>query len=124
MKPIDFEQANMTFMPPKEMTDDQCGAMRVACVADPDGLPCLISCHQPTIEERAAILAGKPVWLWVIGSVMPPVLVTTDNPFRMEREHAQADGAEPRSNVIPLRVGAASDGQGHDEGEPGPGQPA
>lgn len=38
----------------------------------------MISCWQPTEEERAAIAAGAPVYLHVLGAGHPPVLLATE----------------------------------------------
>lgn len=54
-----------------------CGALpitRTVC----DGVAAVVSYWTPTAEELAALNAGRPVALWVVGSTMPPVAVTVD----------------------------------------------
>lgn len=64
-----------------------------------DGEHCL-SRWEPTPEERAAVAAGGPVWLWVVGSTHPPLCVSAANPFVNE------PGKEV--NNVPLSVNTAS----------------
>ncbi len=40
-----------------------------------------ISCWEPSEEERAAIAAGGPVWLWVAGHTHPPLVLDVASPF-------------------------------------------
>jgi hypothetical protein len=77
MTPRAFEQSNWRLTRPSDMTDEQCGELEVFT----DGEHC-ISCWEPMPEERAAIAAGAPVWLWVhSGRTQPPVSLSTDHPF-------------------------------------------
>ena len=76
MRPIDFPQANLTLSKPDSMTDEECGSLRVYRSG-----PQMFSCWQPSEEERAAIAAGAPVWLYVLGAAHPPVAVEVENPF-------------------------------------------
>jgi hypothetical protein len=86
----DFEQANFTFTKPTDMTDEQCGSLRVyrGYYNDPGGpmdkVPCIISCWAPSKEDIEAINNGKPIWLSIIGTGMPPVSLYTENPFESE----------------------------------------
>lgn len=51
-----------------------CGALpitRTEC----DGVPTVVSYWMPSTEELAALNAGKPIALWVVGTTMPPVAV-------------------------------------------------
>ena len=76
MKPIDFPRANLTLSKPDSMSDEECGSLRV-CREGPQ----MVSCWQPSEEERAAIAAGAPVWLFILGAAHPPVLLQVMNPF-------------------------------------------
>jgi hypothetical protein len=68
VNPIDFPEANRTFGKPAGMTDEECQPLRVH-----DSGEGYISCWRPTDEERAAVAAGGPVWLCVVGRGHPPV---------------------------------------------------
>lgn len=70
MNPIDFPEANLTLTRPADMTDEECASLRV--LRDAEGFT---SCWMPSGEERAAIAAGAPVVLKVIGRGHPPVLI-------------------------------------------------
>jgi len=54
-----------------------CGALpitRTEC----EGLPVVVSFWRPTSEELAALNAGAPVSLMVVGHTMPPVSLTVE----------------------------------------------
>lgn len=76
MTPINFPEACQSLARPSNMTDEQCGPLPTARGLF-DGFPCMVSQWQPTDEERAAIAAGAPIVLHVLGTVMPPVCVAT-----------------------------------------------
>ena len=68
MKTVDFMGANKTLGAPAGMEAD-CDPLPVHC----DGVRC-VSCWEPTPEERAAIAAGQPIYLYVFsGQTQPPV---------------------------------------------------
>jgi len=54
---------------------------RIACdtlpvtLSEIEGQPVVISYWQPSAEEMALLLAGKPVGLVIFGATMPPVAV-------------------------------------------------
>ena len=51
-----------------------CGALpitRTEC----DGIPVVVSYWMPSAEELAALNAGRPLSLWVVGETMPPVAI-------------------------------------------------
>lgn len=73
VKPVDFPYANITFGPPEGMTSDECMPLRVLKTRTADGKDILITCWQPTPEERERIAKGEPVWLTVYGRGHPPV---------------------------------------------------
>jgi hypothetical protein len=41
-----------------------------------DGTPVMMTSWQPTPKEAAAIADGAPIYLWVVGSAHPPVMLT------------------------------------------------
>lgn len=49
----------------------------VECTVGGAGTPCMLSAWMPSDEERAAISAGAPIILRVIGTAHPPVMIET-----------------------------------------------
>lgn len=45
-----------------------------------DGIPCMASSWQPTLEEIGRIMAGAAVELWVCGTRHPPVSIQVPLP--------------------------------------------
>lgn len=41
-----------------------------------DGVPSMLSSWQPTPAELAALIAGAPIYVRLLGSAHPPILVT------------------------------------------------
>jgi hypothetical protein len=41
-----------------------------------DGTPMMMTSWQPTPNEVAAIAAGAPIYLWLLGTAHPPVMLT------------------------------------------------
>jgi hypothetical protein len=76
MKPIPFKEANKVFTKPPSMTDEECSPLHVHNTGD-----ALISCWQPSEEEREAIARGEPIWLRVHGQGHPPVSIEVGTPF-------------------------------------------
>jgi hypothetical protein len=76
MKPSDFAESTTVFRAPAGMTEEECGSL---AVHDTGEAP--ISRWEPTPEERQAIAAGAPIWLWVFGRGHPPVSLATESPF-------------------------------------------
>jgi hypothetical protein len=99
MLQIDFPERNLVYGKPKGWTDDQCGELPVwigQVAIDEAGNTCetIISCIQPSKEDIEAILAGKPIWLFITGQPnihpgtgnfhfrgQPPVSLSTEYPF-------------------------------------------
>lgn len=74
----DFPEANVTYGKPQDMTDDQCGSLRVFrgyynTGDNMDGMPVLAS--------KWLTSEGKPVWLFILGHQMPPVSLEDRDPF-------------------------------------------
>lgn len=82
MQPIKFPQANIQYNRPYGMTAEECDPLP-ACLTGryEDGLPRIISCFELTPEELVQINQTGKVWLWVTGDAMPPVALTTQDPF-------------------------------------------
>jgi hypothetical protein len=40
-----------------------------------DGVPCMVSSWQPTPAELAALQSGAPIYVRVLGSAHPPILL-------------------------------------------------
>ena len=78
MRPINFEGANTNCTKPEGMTDDQCGTLPTEQGTTHDGFKNSNSCWMPNEKDIEAILAGKPVWLQVLGA-QPPVALFTIN---------------------------------------------
>lgn len=78
MNPTDFPQANTTLKRPANMTEAECSDLRV--LRDP-ATHTILSCWMPTEEERAAIAAGGPIWLFVWSDAHPPVALSGKDPF-------------------------------------------
>lgn len=51
-----------------------------------DGHPVTITAWAPTAEERVKLAMGEPLYLWVYGEAMPPVGLSTDDPFEPRSE--------------------------------------
>lgn len=76
VNPIRFAEANTVMLRPKGMEESECSDLH----AFTDGRH-VITCWQPTPEERVKIAMGEPVWLLIVGVTMPPSLVTADKPL-------------------------------------------
>lgn len=86
MIPVDFPERNFVFTKPKGWTDEQCSDLPVWRGQVPidevgNTAETIISCWQPSKEDIEAIVAGKPIFLYVTGSGQPPVSLSTDCPF-------------------------------------------
>lgn len=73
MMPEKIEGATHALGAPDGMTDDQCGALHVKLVIDPDIGPELYSVWRPSPEELARLAAGARVVLCVVGEGHPAV---------------------------------------------------
>jgi hypothetical protein len=65
---------------PADMSEEQCRSLPVWMADQPNtGIPLVISAWMPNKEDIEAIVAGRPVYLAVVGHTMAPVdLYTTD----------------------------------------------
>jgi hypothetical protein len=81
MTPIEFPQANKVFVKPEGWTDEECLPAPVFVGEYSNNNPCIISCWQLTDNELKQIAATGVVWLGVVGTQMPPISLSTQNPF-------------------------------------------
>lgn len=65
-----------------------------------EDVPRCISCWEPSPEERARIAAGGLVWLWVVGTTHPPLVLDAAHPFDQKEPEASPVGGPPRGNVL------------------------
>ena len=74
----DFEQQNVEFGPPEGMSVDE-----VRCIPACKGANVIVTCWQPTEEERKAIALGGPVWIEIFGTAgnFFPMRVHGEDPF-------------------------------------------
>lgn len=89
MNPIEFPEQNVVYSPAKGDEENvmPLGVRReMVKYADGRVVPTIISCWEPTDEERKQIALGAPVWLHVFGESPPPVYVGVANPFITEDE--------------------------------------
>jgi len=81
MKPIDFETSNTVF---RGGRGDDFGLEAGDVVAD---LPAwksrrlVVTCWHMGVWERLLFLFTGRVWVHVLGSGMPPIALSTENPF-------------------------------------------
>ena len=93
MTPIRFPQATTIMRAPPGLPEGKCGDVH----AYTDGEVC-VTLWEPTPAERAALVAGAPLWLTVhMSGNMPPISFGTETPFidppTSERLEEIADGA-------------------------------
>lgn len=89
MRGTKFPEATRALQAPKGMNEDQCVPLYVwqgvlethYDSGERVDAPVVASRWEPSAEERAAIAAGAPVWLWIYGRSMPPVRLETHAPF-------------------------------------------
>jgi hypothetical protein len=86
MLSINFPEKNLVYQKPEGWTDEQCSDLNVwkgDVAIDDEGnkATTIISCWQPSKEDIEAILAGKPIWLFITSSDQPPVSLSTEYPF-------------------------------------------
>lgn len=79
MLPLDIPDYNIILGPPPGWTEEECMTIKAYKGVDLSGDEFILTQWMPSKEDREAILAGRPICLKVIGSLMPPVaLFTTD----------------------------------------------
>lgn len=62
-------------------TDGPCGHLEIADIEAEGGVNIMMSSWEPTPLEIAAIIAGAPVMLQVVGLAHPPVMIWVDEGY-------------------------------------------
>lgn len=80
MRPIDFPEANVTYGPPPDLAESQCGSIRAfAGTVDKgscEGSRIVVVAHIPDARQLAELNAGAPIFLTVMGGLAPHILTT------------------------------------------------
>ncbi len=80
MKGVEFPEANCRFGPPPDLDESQCytipGFRGIVERGSVEGSAFVVVCHAPTPEERAAIAAGAPIFVTMMGGLAPHFLTT------------------------------------------------
>lgn len=79
MRPVDFKGSNKTFVKPKSMTDEECLPLRALVGKDINGGDFIATAWQPNKEDIEAINRGEPIFVHVVGTGLPPMLLYTVN---------------------------------------------
>jgi hypothetical protein len=77
MYPTDFEGSNTNLTKPSDMTDEQCFSLPAEKNVDSQGFPYFLTAWMPNKEDVEALVAGRPLFLKVIGQGFPPVALFT-----------------------------------------------
>ncbi len=77
MMPITFDGVNTDLQKPKDMTDEQCASFPVERGRDSEGFDYYLTAWIPNKEDLEALIAGRPLFLKVIGQAHPPVALFT-----------------------------------------------
>ena len=74
MTPIPIKPCTRAMRSPTGM-EDECGTLEISDIHDPIWGNTMVSAWMPDDEERAAIAAGAPIMLNVVGTAHPVVLL-------------------------------------------------
>lgn len=77
MRPIHFEQSNITFNKPTTMDDSECLPIHAYAGVDHNGNPHINTVWMPNKEDIDAILAGRPICVCILGNRLPPMSLFT-----------------------------------------------
>ncbi len=81
MIPVDFPEANATFLHPPDLEESQCQSVRAyrstVNSGALDGVPIVVTAWKPSDTDIARITSGQPVFLAFIGTGLPPHLLAT-----------------------------------------------
>lgn len=75
--PIKFEGVNTELQKPDDMTDEQCIGLPAERGTDGEGFDYYLTAWMPNKEDVEAVMAGRPIFLKVIGKTHPPVALFT-----------------------------------------------
>jgi hypothetical protein len=92
MLAINFPEKNLVYSKPQGWTDEQYSDLDVwkgdVAIDDKGAVATtIISCWQPSKEDIDAIVAGKPIWLFITSEVQPPVSLSTEYPFVKQEQN-------------------------------------
>lgn len=90
MNPVNFKEANITYGKPEGWEEDECGNLPVHKGSDGKH-PVLVSAWMPSIGDIERMVEGKPIYLTIVGTAMPPVSLSTESPFPEEEEKVQIE---------------------------------
>lgn len=77
-----FPESNVIISPPEGMTEDEAGGSAFAYKGiSENGVPLIITCWKPTLDEIDNMMEGGRVWLVVMGHIVSPAVVTAINPL-------------------------------------------
>lgn len=83
MEASNFDQSNITMEPPDGVSCDEVMPISAFMGENASGQRVTITCWKITKEELEELHRnGGRVWLTILGLGMPPVTLTTENPFR------------------------------------------
>lgn len=85
MKPVNFKEANIVYTKPEGWSDDECGDLPVHKGTDGKHTV-LVSAWMPTFADLQRLSEGKPIYLTIVGTGMPPVALSTESPFPEQPE--------------------------------------
>jgi hypothetical protein len=77
MYPTDFEGSNINLAKPSGMTDEQCFSLPAEKNVDSQGFDYFLTAWIPNKQDIEALVAGRPLFLKVIGQTHPPLALFT-----------------------------------------------
>lgn len=80
-----FEESNLYFDKPEDMTYDECEALSVFTGRTADGQPIIISCWKATKEELEEINKTGRIWCFHYGTGLQPHALSGTNPFKEQQ---------------------------------------
>jgi len=81
MEATSFPEVNSVLSPPSSMTEDECRSLSVCRCKDSAGSDVVISAWKLVADEVEQVLRGEPLYLTVMGTSMPPVILSFKRPF-------------------------------------------
>jgi hypothetical protein len=87
-EPISFDESNDVLNPPHGWTSEQCEVVSICRAVASGGIPLIISCWKLSREELDELSKTGRVWLTVVGTSMPPVILSGIKPNFTESEDA------------------------------------
>lgn len=83
MKPVEFKWMNRIYTSPENWTekDGDCGDLPVFVGKDSLNHDIIISAWRPSEEDLKRLNNGGHLYVQVVGGMLPPIALFTDNPF-------------------------------------------